>query len=94
MLLDGDAFSTGLKALSISPQNKGLIYYEQAEFEKAINYYIKALEIKEKLNSPESVGMLINNIGLVYYYQGGLIKDKKTSAGLLSAERALHMART
>jgi hypothetical protein len=24
-IIDGDAFSTGLKALSISPQNKGLI---------------------------------------------------------------------
>ena len=50
----------------------GLVYYKQGDYEKALEYYRKALVIKEKQlgNNHPSTSITYNNIGLVYKKQG------------------------
>ena len=51
-------------------QNRGLVLYEQAKYEQCLNYYLEALKIRESLNDPKYIALLINNIGLVYMALG------------------------
>lgn len=49
----------------------GLVYWAQANYVKALNYYYKALQIYEKILGKESLraATCYNNIGVVYEYQ-------------------------
>ncbi len=48
----------------------GRIYGENGQVEKAIEYYFKALVIKEEINDKISMAKCYNNIGTIYFYQG------------------------
>jgi len=52
--------------------NMGVEYYHQGKYEEALQYYLRALEIRENklgVDHPDVAGTL-NNIGVVYYNQG------------------------
>ena len=52
--------------------NMGIVSWRQAEFDKALDYHLKALAIKEKSLGPEHPGVAIslNNLGVVLRQQG------------------------
>lgn len=47
----------------------GMIYEMFGDYEKAIEYDFKSLEIAEKINNQKLTAITLNNIGLVYSYQ-------------------------
>ena len=56
--------------------NIGQVYYSQGDYTKALEYYFKALDIKEKVLGKEhpSTATSYNNIGGGYYSQGDYTK--------------------
>ncbi|TXT27820.1 MAG: signal transduction histidine kinase [Chitinophagaceae bacterium] len=56
--------------------NIGIIYDIQGEYDRALDYYLRSLRIKESLGMKNSkdYAASLNNIGIVYYY-----KNKKDS---------------
>ena len=44
----------------------GLIYQDQGNYEKALEYYLKSLKIAKELGDKRGIGDSYNNIGLVY----------------------------
>ena len=56
--------------------NIGTVLTDQEKFSKALINFKMALEKAEMTNDKEAVGYILNNIGIVYYYQGDF--DKST----------------
>jgi CHAT domain-containing protein/Tfp pilus assembly protein PilF len=50
--------------------NIGMIYQAQGNFQQAIDYYIRSLDLKEKLGAQDDLITTVGNIGDVYYLQG------------------------
>jgi len=59
-----------LKAKSNAVNVIGIVYYNQGDYVKAIEYYTKSLKIKEELEDKLGMAATFNNIGMVYYDQG------------------------
>lgn len=64
------------KEAASSYNNIGWVYKYQGDYDKALEYYFKALEIWEKVFGTEHPNMAssYNNIGMVYYNQGDYYK--------------------
>lgn len=58
-----------LKYTSATLANIGDVFLVQKNFEKAMQYYIKALNIDEKINNNKGIAVLLGNIGIVYEEQ-------------------------
>ena len=58
------------KGLAVSYNNSGLIYDEQGEIEKALEYYFLSLKIEEEIKNKKGMATSYNNIGSIYYNQG------------------------
>ena len=52
----------------------GIIYYNQGDYFKAVEYYTKSLKIKEELGDKLGIAAIFNNIGMVCYDQGNYTK--------------------
>jgi serine phosphatase RsbU (regulator of sigma subunit) len=50
--------------------NIGIVYEDQGEYPKALDYYFKALKMDEALGNKAGVSRHLGNIGIVYDYQG------------------------
>ena len=50
--------------------NLGLVYKSKGEWERAIEFYQKDLEISEKLGDRHGMAQTFNNLGLVYQSKG------------------------
>ncbi|MBK7669232.1 MAG: tetratricopeptide repeat protein [Sphingobacteriaceae bacterium] len=61
-----------LTGLSATTNNLANIYKKQGNTEKAIEYHLKSLAIKEKNNDKLGVGISYNNLGSIYRDQGDL----------------------
>ena len=46
----------------------GGVYFKQAEYSTAEEYYNRSLNLYKKLGNKKGVAVSLNNIGLVYYY--------------------------
>ncbi|MFK5856294.1 MAG: tetratricopeptide repeat protein [Bacteroidota bacterium] len=55
--------------LCLSNYWMGMIYEIFGDYQKAIDYDFKSLEIAEKINNRKLIAITLNNIGLVYSYQ-------------------------
>jgi len=55
----------GRKALASALNNMGISYDMQGNYEKALDFYIQSLKIKEELDDKESIARSLNNIGVV-----------------------------
>jgi Tfp pilus assembly protein PilF len=49
---------------------KGIYYYSQSEYTKAIEYWLEVLKYKEARNDKEGISAMTGNIGLVYWNTG------------------------
>ncbi len=45
----------------------GVLYERLGDFDKALDYHLKSLDIAQRINSAESEAKALNNIGAVYY---------------------------
>ncbi len=52
----------------------GIVFSEQSNYGKALQYYIKAVKIYEQLKDEEKCAKLYNNIGVVYQSQSSYFK--------------------
>ncbi len=72
------AMQLGNKALQLSQQlnfkkgiansysNIGVVYWNQSNYPKALDYYFKALKLDEELNNKKGIAKRLGNIGVVY----------------------------
>lgn len=58
------------KLLAKTHQNIGLLEYERGNYEQAIESYLQAKELNQKLRDKKGEGIVYNNIGNVYYAWG------------------------
>ncbi|NQZ67692.1 MAG: tetratricopeptide repeat protein, partial [Lentisphaeria bacterium] len=58
------------KGMAGSYNNIGLIYQDQGDYAKAINYYTKSLTIEEETGNKQGVAASLNIIGVIYKEQG------------------------
>jgi serine phosphatase RsbU (regulator of sigma subunit)/lipopolysaccharide biosynthesis regulator YciM len=61
-----------LTGLSATTNNIGNIYKKQGNLDKAIEYHMKSMDLKEKNNDKLGVGISYNNLGAIYKDQGDL----------------------
>ncbi len=62
-----EASTTGYdKGVASAYNNIGVVYKNQGVYDKAIEYYLKSLEINERLNNLEGIAFTKGNIGTVY----------------------------
>ncbi|HEU0137215.1 MAG TPA: tetratricopeptide repeat protein, partial [Flavobacterium sp.] len=54
------------KALARVYGSIGIVFSEQSNYAKALQYYLKAVSITEKLQDQQKTSKLFNNIGVVY----------------------------
>ena len=73
--LNVSEFKKFKKSLGISYNNIGIIYKNQGNYEKALEYYSKSLAIKEELSDKKGMAVSCNNIGNIYLYQGDYEKS-------------------
>ena len=55
---------------SIAYSSRASIYTSQSNYEKALFYYYKSLEIRKQLKDTLLISYTYNDIGLLYYYAG------------------------
>lgn len=88
------------KAMSKALNSLGIIYYNKGVYDKAINFYVRSLKIREIIDDKKGIAATLNNLGIVYqdqaeydtaivYYTKSLklneeIGDKKGQANCLS----------
>ncbi len=63
-----------LKQKATSLNNIGLIYFEQGNIPKALEYYNQSLKAKEELGDKQGLANSLNNIGNVYKTQNNIPK--------------------
>ena len=67
----------------------GTAYYYQADYPKALDYYLKALKIDEDLNNKKGIAMRLGNLGNVYSSQGDNTKSLEYYLKALRIEEEL-----
>ena len=56
--------------MSKTLNNIGLIYSDQGDYPKALDYYTRSLKIDEQLGNQQGIAVTLGNIGLIYSDQG------------------------
>ncbi|HIB00376.1 MAG TPA: tetratricopeptide repeat protein [Phycisphaerales bacterium] len=62
------------EGLSNTLNNIGILYDEQGNFDKALEYYTRSLQLDKENNNKDGIASSLNNIGL--YYVSQKIYDK------------------
>ncbi|OFY95810.1 MAG: hypothetical protein A3K10_16990 [Bacteroidetes bacterium RIFCSPLOWO2_12_FULL_31_6] len=62
------------KYLAESFNNIGVIYDNQGDIPKALEYYSKSLQLREEIGDKQGTAMSLNNLGYIYYNQGDIPK--------------------
>ncbi|HEY5122104.1 MAG TPA: tetratricopeptide repeat protein, partial [Ignavibacteria bacterium] len=57
---------TAKKSMSAHLGNIGIVYEEQGDYPKALDYYFKALKMAEELGDKNHIAAFLGNIGAVY----------------------------
>jgi len=52
--------------------NIGMIYYSQGQLDTALEYFQRALTLREQVGNPADIASSLNNIGMIYKSQGQL----------------------
>lgn len=63
-------FKNDKRFKSIAYSSKASLYSGQSNYEKALFYYYKSLEIRKELKDTLLISYTYNDIGLLYYYSG------------------------
>src|SRR5690606_25533756 len=74
-----DGLNTGTtadakKVLGRAYGNIGIVFSEQSNYSKALQYHLKAVKIYEQNQDEQGMARLYNNIGIVYYAQNNDFK--------------------
>jgi tetratricopeptide (TPR) repeat protein len=69
--------------------NIGLIYYNQSNYPKALEYHTKSLKTKEELGDKKGISMCYTNIGLIYHDQSNYPKALEYYTKSLKIDEAL-----
>ncbi|NTW76901.1 MAG: tetratricopeptide repeat protein [Syntrophaceae bacterium] len=56
--------------LSATLNNIGGVFWNQGDYQKALDYFHRSLKIKEEIGDTKSAALINNNIGLVYRQMG------------------------
>ena len=56
--------------MGYSLYNIGSVYYFKGDYDKALNYYERALAIREEIGDKSGMGINLNNIGIVHHDKG------------------------
>ncbi len=64
----------GKTGVASSLGNLGAIHYVKGEYEKALEYYFKAMQVDEELNNKKRIASHLGNIGIVYRNQADYAK--------------------
>jgi len=62
------------KATAEAYNTIGIIYYQQGNYPKALDHYIRSLKLKKKLNDKAGIARTYNNIAVIYRLQGNYSK--------------------
>ncbi|MCE3258666.1 MAG: Tetratricopeptide 2, partial [Bacteroidetes bacterium] len=54
--------------------NVGFLHYVQGQFDKALEFYYRSLDIREKINDQTGIASSLSNIGVIYQNQGKMNK--------------------
>lgn len=57
---------------SVLLHNMGLLAQNEKEYEYALNYYLQSLKLARNLDEPYNQGMILTNIGMLFFEQGRL----------------------
>ena len=66
---DGETVGTP-KSIASTMNNVGTIYDEMGNYDKALEYYKKGLQINTEINNAKGISSCLNNIGVVYEEKG------------------------
>ena len=70
-----DTNSENKKGLAKALGSIGIVFSEQSNYSKALQYYLKSVKIYEALKEEQTLAKLYNNIGIVYHSQGNEFKS-------------------
>ena len=70
-----DTKSENKKGLAKALGSIGIVFSEQSNYSKALQYYLKSVKIYEALKEEQTLAKLYNNIGIVYHSQGNEFKS-------------------
>ncbi len=57
-----------IESLSKTLNNIGIMYRNLGQHQKALDYYVQSLELKEQLGQKEKIASTLNNIGVLYQH--------------------------
>ncbi|MCS7086495.1 MAG: tetratricopeptide repeat protein, partial [Bacteroidia bacterium] len=58
------------KGLALCFHNLGNVYYNQGDYTRATEHYLKSLEIRQRIGDPKGMASCHNNLGVAYSDQG------------------------
>ncbi|MFT4526099.1 MAG: adenylate cyclase [Bacteroidia bacterium] len=58
------------KGIAASLSNIGIIYNDQSDYPKALDYYQRSLVIREEIGDKKGIAGSLNNLGIIYQVQG------------------------
>jgi len=64
-------------ALATSINHIGVVFDYRGEYDKALVFYLKGLNLHEELNDKQRIATSLNNVGIIYYYQGKYLETLK-----------------
>lgn len=62
------------KGVANAYHNIGTVHYFKGDYDKALQFYMQSLEIREKINDQQGSALSANNIGNIYNNQGDYVK--------------------
>ena len=92
------AGKSGQRVLASALNNIGISYDMQGEYEKALDFYLRSLKIKEELGDKKAIARSLNNIGVIlsalgnnkealqYYTRALEIKEKLGDRGGIASQ--------
>lgn len=62
------------KYLASGYNNLGVLFYQKSNYEKAIYYFEKTIEIDQEINDMSLIPTALNNLGFIFKQQGNILK--------------------
>ncbi|MCI5058195.1 MAG: tetratricopeptide repeat protein, partial [Flavobacteriales bacterium] len=66
-----------LKAQSRALTNLGIVNKEKANYDRALDHFLKSLKVRKELGNKRDIAASLNSIGIIYYYKGDFANSIK-----------------
>lgn len=80
----------GSKAMANAYNTTGVIHSIQGDYPRALEYYLKSLEIRESIHDRRGIAVSYNNIGIIYKNQGDYLWAFEYYLKCLEIEKSLN----